>query len=207
MLKFYEVDKDYIRYLKGYEGKIPNIAYDHHDKFICGILFTINGMNYYAPISSFTKRQRTNVLIKNGKGKVTSSIRLSFMFPVPPDKVAVKDFAKEAPAYRRLLMEEAKYCNRHMAEIIDKAQYIYEAVTEKHNQMMCENCCDFKTLEKAYAIFIRKEKEVQALRNGQYQQTPPRRSFHELVNEAGIEADQRNGEKTALVATHEKQER
>lgn len=35
----------------------------------------------------------------------------------------------------------------------------------------------------------------------------PRRSFHELANEAGTEVDRRNGEKTAPVPTHEKQER
>lgn len=124
-LKFYEVDKTYVAYLKRFDSKIPNISYDKHDKFICGVLLNINEMNYYAPISSFNRQQRTNILIKNRKGEVTSSIRLSFMFPVPDDQVKVLDFSKEEGFYKYLLMEENAFCNRHADEIRSKAEYIY----------------------------------------------------------------------------------
>lgn len=42
-LKFYEVDSEYIEFLrKNGDEKIPNIAYEKHKKFFCGILLTIN---------------------------------------------------------------------------------------------------------------------------------------------------------------------
>ena len=118
MLKFYDVDKDYVAFLKEHESKVPNISYTAHDKFICGVVLEIDGRKYYAPISSFSKPQRTNILLKNSVGRVTSSIRLSFMFPVPDDKIAPKDFSLEESPYRRLLMDEYKYCNDHEAKIV-----------------------------------------------------------------------------------------
>jgi len=41
-LKFYEVDSEYIKYLKeNGDNKIPNIEYEKHKKFFCGITLTI----------------------------------------------------------------------------------------------------------------------------------------------------------------------
>lgn len=80
-LKFYEVDSEYIKYLKEKgDDKIPNIEYDKHKKFFCGIVLTINNFNYFAPVSSYTKKVRTAFLIKdkdkeNNQLKVISSFR------------------------------------------------------------------------------------------------------------------------------------
>jgi len=152
-LFFYEVDKAYVSYLQEHERKIPNITYASHDRFICGVLFSINDMNYFAPVSSFNKEQRSNYLIKNNRGKAISSIRFSFMFPVPDDLVQRKDFSKEPPKYRRLLAEELDFCNRHRDKIIAKARYIYNEVTKNKNPLMIKNCCDFKRLESLYASY------------------------------------------------------
>jgi len=148
--KFYEVDKDYVAFLQKGDGKVPNIAYSTNDKFLCGILFQINNMSYYAPISSFNKQQKSNILIKNRAGKTLGSIRLSFMFPVPDEMLKVKDFSKEDPLYGRLLAEELDYCNRNADKIIDRAKYIYEAVTQSNDPLWQKICCNFKKLERLY---------------------------------------------------------
>ena len=78
LLDFYEVSADYISYLLRFDSKVPKIDYSttsKHDKFLCGIVLTINGQDYFAPISSFTTQQRTNLVIKNEEGKTLSSIR------------------------------------------------------------------------------------------------------------------------------------
>ena len=63
-LKFYEVDGEYIKYLKEYgDDKIPNIKYDKHKKFFCGIVLTINNFNYFAPVSSFNRKLHKVFLI------------------------------------------------------------------------------------------------------------------------------------------------
>ena len=50
----------------------------------------INEFDYFAPISSFTIPQRTNIIIKDISGKPISSIRFFFMVPVPQNVITVK---------------------------------------------------------------------------------------------------------------------
>ena len=33
-LKFYNIDINYIKYLKQFDSKIPNIEYENHNKFV-----------------------------------------------------------------------------------------------------------------------------------------------------------------------------
>ena len=75
-LKFYEVDSEYIRYLReNGDNKIPNVNYDRHKKFFCGIVLTINNFNYFAPVSSFNTKMHTVFLIMD-KDRIFKSKRL-----------------------------------------------------------------------------------------------------------------------------------
>jgi protein AbiQ len=116
-LRFYEVDAAYINYLLKTDAKVPRVDYSAsspHDKFLCGIVLSVSGHDYFAPISSFTEQQRTNVVIKNAKGRPLSSIRLSFMIPVPPGVAALKDIGAEpSRSYKFLLYNELRFCNRN----------------------------------------------------------------------------------------------
>lgn len=147
-LAFYDVDIDYINYLKRYEPKIPNILYSGNDKFVCGVVLRFDDINYFAPVSSFKKQQKTNILIKDAKGKILSSIRFSFMFPVPAGQLKMKDFSKEEEKYRFLLQSELKFCNKNIELIRHKAMYVYKRRVSGHDEMININCCDFKLLEK-----------------------------------------------------------
>ncbi|EGR4465273.1 type III toxin-antitoxin system ToxN/AbiQ family toxin, partial [Vibrio cholerae] len=49
-LKFFTVDEKYIQYLKQFDAKVPD-NYSEEKPFI-GILFSINGLDYIAPLSS-----------------------------------------------------------------------------------------------------------------------------------------------------------
>lgn len=51
-LNFYDIDSKYTDYLRNYDEKIPYINYDSRDKFLCGVVLSINSMNYYVPVSS-----------------------------------------------------------------------------------------------------------------------------------------------------------
>jgi len=96
-LRFYEVASSYIDYLVKVDPRVPHVNYSAtspHDKFLCGIVLTINDHDYFAPISSFTVPQRTNILIRNAQGRVLSSIRLSFMIPIPPGAASLKDILR-----------------------------------------------------------------------------------------------------------------
>ena len=53
-LKLYEVDNNYIDYLKKFDNKVlhhSNPSYNHTRKYL-GILFNINEFKYIAPLSS-----------------------------------------------------------------------------------------------------------------------------------------------------------
>lgn len=58
MINFYDVKPEYIDFLKKYDRQIPNITYSGNNKFMCGIVLTINGHNYYAPISNTSQKDK-----------------------------------------------------------------------------------------------------------------------------------------------------
>ena len=157
-LDFYEVNADYISYLMGFDSKVPHVDYtkeSRHDKFLCGIVLTINGHTYFAPISSFAVAQRTNLVIKNEQGKAISSIRFSFMIPVPLG-VATRKIIKDEPSpeYRRLLNLELQYCRKNSKAIYRLAKHIYNTVVNQKDAVMVKNCCDFLKLESACAGYV-----------------------------------------------------
>ncbi|WIV11076.1 type III toxin-antitoxin system ToxN/AbiQ family toxin [Proteiniborus sp. MB09-C3] len=166
-LMFYEVSQQYINYLKLFEPKIPNIDYNTHNKFVCGVIFSIDGFNYFAPISSFKEQQKTNIIINNSNGEAVSSIRFSFMFPIPEAEIKIKDFSKEEYKYRRLLLEEFKYCNIIRDKIISKAKYTYKRYNSGYDKMLMKNCCNFRLLEEKcleYQVYLDTAREVAAVR-------------------------------------------
>ena len=151
MLYFYDIDTDYINYLKKVDPKVPDITYKSKDKFLCGAVLIINGHKFYAPISSNTKVFRTSFPIKD-KEVIIATIRLSFMIPVVENVLKRKDFnliKSHDIEYYNLLLKEWTYCNRHKDEILKKAHQVYKIGTNP-NHKFHHMCCDFKKLEAAY---------------------------------------------------------
>ncbi len=124
-LKFYDVSRDYIKYLKHYDNKIPDIDYDRFSKFFCGVVLQIDRYNYFAPVTSFNKQQRTNFLIRD-KGRPISSIRFSFMFPTFDQVLTLTDFGSKPQSYKDLVNAEIKYCNQNADKIYKKAIEVYK---------------------------------------------------------------------------------
>lgn len=151
MIAFYDVKEDYIKYLKTIDKQIPNIKYDSNNKFVCGIVLKIHGIDYYAPISHLTKPQQTNMLIKD-KNRVISTIRFSFMFPATEDVLIKKDFAEIAKTnsdYANLLRTEYQFCSSHEAQIREKAEKVYKIGCNSEH-VLNYTCCNYKLLEQNY---------------------------------------------------------
>ena len=109
MLRFYDVDSNYIHYLQIFDSKVPNVEYTTNSKFVCGVVLEIDGIKYYAPISHFNKAQQTNFPIKR-RGEIISTIRFCFMFPATDDVLHEKVFANiafEDQRYADLLNTES----------------------------------------------------------------------------------------------------
>ena len=156
MLNFYDVKEDYAEYLRKFERRIPNIHYASNNKFVCGIVLTVNGFDYFAPISSNTAKQRTSLLILDECSKPISSIKFSFMFPIPKNEVVRKDFSAiraENPHYADVLTKEYHFCVKNEARILKKAEQIY-AIGCNRSHWLAENCCDYKLLESKYTEWM-----------------------------------------------------
>lgn len=162
-MDFYKIDENYICFLQNYERKIrgftrvPNIKYADNDKFSFGSVLNINGYNYYVSISSFTKKQEANILIKIPGDSVETkgSLHFNYMVPVPDScltRLIIKDISDEK--YRNLLNKEYRFCQENADRIKKKANKIYNMVIENKKQILTNNSCDFKILELAYKEYI-----------------------------------------------------
>ena len=157
MIDFYDIDSDYLDYLRNYEPKVPRTGYDSHEKFFCGIVLTINNsVQYYAPVSSFSEKQRTNLLIYDKNGKtVLSSVRFCFMLPVMPSvvhRINIKDFFSTDPSYAIMVDKEYSYCSSHETLLRNRAQSVYNIGCNKKHKYN-STCCDFKKLERVYQAY------------------------------------------------------
>ncbi len=155
MLNFYYIDNTYIQYLRTYDKKIPEMGYNSHDKFICGVVLQIKGMNYYAPISSNKTVYRTSYAIKY-RENILGTIRFSFMFPADDNLIKMVNFNeiyKEDSAYAELLRTEWRHCIAHEDIILRKAMSVY-SIGRNKNHKLNYTCCDFKVLEDAYQQWL-----------------------------------------------------
>ena len=155
MFDFYKVNEKYAQYLKTIDSQIPDLRYDRHDKFVCGIVLKIGDINYYAPVSHFNKPQKTNFAIRNNRNQVISTIRFCFMFPAIEDvleRLNFKEIAKTDSSYADLLKTEYEYCKLHYDEIMKRALSVYKIGCNK-NHFLNYTCCDFKKLEEEYLKF------------------------------------------------------
>lgn len=158
MLKFYDIDEKYIKFLKTIDKQVPNVKYDSNNKFVCGVVLNINGVKYYAPISHKTEKQQTSLQIFDN-GIPISTIRFSFMIPAF-DEVLIqknfKDISKINQSYASLLQAEYSYCSSHENDIKHKALSVYNIGCNKKHRLNY-TCCDFKKLEEHYLEYKNKD--------------------------------------------------
>lgn len=158
-LRFYKVDEDYLKFLKKYESKVPDFQYGKNAKFYCGVVVQIDNYQYFAPVSSFREQQQTNLLIKH-KDNVLSSIRFSFMIPVPPEMLIDLKFSELEESYRGLVVKEHTYCEQNKDRVYAKANSIYRKALNR-NGFIGQQCCDFKLLEEKHDQYLQMLKEIE----------------------------------------------
>lgn len=161
MIQFYNVNENYMNYLRSIEPKIPNIDYGKRKKFICGIVLNIYGHEYYAPISHIKTNYVTSILITDEKNRPISSIRFSFMFPARPEAIIPMNFSRisiEDSRYADLLKKEYLFCENNEKYINKKALHIYKSVLSGNNKL-CDICCNFSMLEGFSLLWQPPEKE------------------------------------------------
>lgn len=164
-IAFYFVDEQYIEFLKEKEIQhrgfttVPNVAYSNRNKFLYGTVMEVNGFNYFVPVSSYSKKQQDNFLIKvkdHHTEKVVGSLRFNYMIPVPEKCLKPLDFKtgiKEEN--RRIFIEkEYRFCKSKRSAIQKGAKKTYERVIGAVSDTLVKNSCDFALLEKAHQEYL-----------------------------------------------------
>lgn len=118
ILKLYEVDNNYIDYLKKYDEKVLNYGgekYKVNRKYL-GILLKINEFIYIAPLSSPKNKdydldkkikKSTKIIIRikkiqKDKERLLGTIKLNCMIPIYNTKV-IKKYDVKAEKYKNLI--------------------------------------------------------------------------------------------------------
>lgn len=95
-LSFFDVNKDYVEYLQQIEidnrgfTRVPDMEYSGRQKFLCGVVLTVNNFKYYVPVSSYKTKQSENILIvidNDRYNKIKGSLRFNYMFPVADEYI------------------------------------------------------------------------------------------------------------------------
>ena len=159
---FYYVDGEYIDYLKQAEKAsrtftcVPNVHYHSTDKFVFGTVLLIDDIPYFAPVTSYSKRQQDSILIKDKKSNIIlGSLRFNYMIPVPREclhRLNIADLPTEQS--RAHASKELKFCRRSRDKIYKTAKKTYERVISKKHTELLKNSCDFKLLEEKYYEYI-----------------------------------------------------
>jgi hypothetical protein len=160
-LSFYDIDKDYVKYLQKEEmnerdfTKVPNIEYPGNlPKFTCGVVLDVHEYKYYVPVSSYKMQKPDNILINiesERYNKVKGALRFNYMFSVPDECIKERIIADDPN--KILLNLEWKFCNENEIRIRNKAKQTYSKVINKVNPSIVNNSCDFKLLERLCAEY------------------------------------------------------
>ena len=153
-LKFYEINENYISYLSFYEPRLflNKKSNQKNERKYIGIVFQINGFDYFAPLSSFKEKHK---YMKDSldfiKIKDYAVINLNNMFPVPPHERKYVDIKNEKdPHYRSLLISEYRFVKSIQEKILKNAQSLYKIkIREDNSSSLTKRCNNFIILEKA----------------------------------------------------------
>ena len=152
MLNIYEIDPDYISYLSGFEEHLfrnKKISQNFNRKYV-GIVLSINGFDYFAPLSSFKEKHKrlseTLDFIKIGQYAV---INLNNMFPASIESCKQINFNEiQDLNYKNLLRSEYRIIRKKAALILNNANEVYRhKLINDGKSKLSQRCNDFKLLE------------------------------------------------------------
>lgn len=153
-IQFYEINAQYIDYLSSLEPHFFHNKQPHqrNERKYIGIILQVNGMNYFAPLSSFKPK---HAKMKEGidfiKIKDYAVININNMFPVPTGLYTYIDIHKVKDVkYRTLLQAEYRIIKKMRNRIMKNANLVYQHRLEKGSStLLGKRCHDFQNLEKA----------------------------------------------------------
>lgn len=157
-MKLYHIKDSYISFLKKLDSKVSNNK--EETRPYIGVVLEINGIKYYAPLSSpkpkHNKMKNAKDFRKISGGKY-GAINFNNMIPVPEEALIDFDISKEEDVkYRRLLQNQYQAISKDEKAIISTATKLRKILISEDttvtdaDKRIKDRCCNIKVLEKKY---------------------------------------------------------
>ena len=161
-LNLYSISDKYIGYIRQFDNRIYDNKEENrkHERKYVGIVLTVNGFNYYIPMSSPKKsdyidfenkiiRNDTKTIIRIHDGsRLYGTLRISNMVPVPITELEPYILANENDVkYKEIILGELRYINNNSNKIVKYAKLVYNQKIKNIDAGYIKNTVDFKLLE------------------------------------------------------------
>ena len=161
MVSLYEIDDDYIEYLRKFDKKVlsPKMENRKHTRKYVGILLHNREYKYFIPLSSYKPEVYDDMFESPSLKKIgdMAVLRVNNMIPVIDSVVHRINFNDEKDyKYRRLLQNEYRIIKNREREIRIDSRIVYHyRLNEKNKGKGLYNiCCDFSLLEEKSKEYI-----------------------------------------------------
>jgi protein AbiQ len=155
-IKIVKVNSKYCDYLRKFDSRVPYNSGSKELRPFIGVLFYIDDMKYFAPLSSpkpkHLKLKSKLDLLKLQNGEL-GVINFNNMIPVMDDNIINIDINSTCSGetnkkYNKLLQEQIYWINRNQEKVRGRSQKIYNNyINKKLPDSLFNRCCDFKLLE------------------------------------------------------------
>lgn len=156
-LKIYYLDENYINYLRKFDSRV---AYNKKMTLpYIGVVYTLNGLNYFAPLSSpkpkhlkMSDKAIDIFKIRNGELGI---ININNMIPTPIECITEVLPTITDEEYKTLVKDQTTFINNHKKDLFTKIRY-FTLQYDKGNllEKVKERCCDFRLLEEKCHDYI-----------------------------------------------------
>lgn len=149
-LKIYYLDEKYINYLRKFDSKV---AYNKcKTRPYVGVVYTFNGFNYFAPLSSPKEKHLTMsdkaIDIFKIKDGILGIININNMIPTPLECISEVLPTITNAKYKALVENQTTFINDNRRKLLNKVKlFRFQADKGYLPTRVKERCCNFKLLE------------------------------------------------------------
>lgn len=150
------IDSKYCDYLRKYDNKVPYNFNSKKNRPFVGVLFRINNVMYFAPLSSPKPKhlEMSSKLdfFKIDDGKL-GAINFNNMLPVTKKNIEKinldkKNISKSEIKYNNLLKEQIYWLNRNKDKLYGRSYKLYSKyINNELSNKIRIRCCNFIVLE------------------------------------------------------------
>jgi protein AbiQ len=172
-MRFLYVNRHYIEFLQKFDASVMKLDNPNYkvNKFAIGVVFKVNEINYFAPVSSIKKKQLNNIDDTNledfyeklsypivldtfGREEIVATIKFNYMIPIHHKDVRSVITSKLQPmGYKKFVDNQYSFCLKNHAAIKNMAAKVYSNAVNRVDDFD-KLCVDFKKLEEKYQSWI-----------------------------------------------------